>query len=161
MSSSTRPVRATLRWALLGCAIAGCGGSEPARTSGASIADWTSAEGEDTRPRSRTIDARDDRASPIADDRPRSHVLGGARERGVVRRGSLVDVGFDGAELREVMRLLSQVAGVDVIVEEGVSGTVTVDLRDVRPLDAMRAIAEAHGATLELSGRMAIVRRTQ
>lgn len=76
-----------------------------------------------------------------------------------MRRGSLVDVGFDGAELREVMRLLSQVAGVDVIIEEGVSGTVTVDLREVRPLDAMRAIAEAHGATLELSGRMAIVRR--
>jgi type II secretory pathway component HofQ len=142
------------------CAIAGCGGAEPTRSSSASIADWTSGEDEDTRPRSRTIDGRDERATPSADERPPSRTLGGssARDRGVVRRGALVDVGFDGAELREVMRLLAEVAGVDVIVEDGVSGTVTIDLRDVRPLDAMGAIAEAHGATLELSGRMAIVR---
>ncbi|MDQ3034566.1 MAG: DUF4974 domain-containing protein, partial [Myxococcota bacterium] len=91
---------------------------------------------------------------------PQTHTIGGsrARGRGVVRRGSLVDVGFEGAELRDVMRLLSEVAGVDVIVEEDVRGTVTVDLRDVRPLDAMQAIAEAHGASLEISGRTAIVR---
>ncbi len=42
--------------------------------------------------------------------------------------------------------------------DQGVSGTVDVDLRSVAPLDAMIAIAQAHGASVEVAGRMVIVR---
>lgn len=121
--------------------------------------EWTSGEGQDTRPPSRTLSEGGEPAAPTADDRPRTHTIGGSAEpQGVVRRGPLVDVSFQAAPLREVFRLLSDAAGINVIVDDGVTGTVSIDLRDVRPLDAMRAIAEAHGAVLETSGQTVLVR---
>jgi hypothetical protein len=135
--------------------IAGCGGGEPSTGSSAAIAGWTEGEEADTRPSTRTI-GEGPRATSSAG--PSRTIGGSARDPRVVRRGALVDVRFADAELREAMRLLAETAGVDVVIEEGVHGSVTLELRDVQPLEAMRAIAEAHGASLELSGRTAIVR---
>ncbi|AKF08743.1 Type IV pilus biogenesis protein PilQ [Sandaracinus amylolyticus] len=145
--------------------LASCGDGERRPSSAAAIAGWTAGEGEDTRPssavlaRSRT-DGREvigDRAAPT-DDAPRSHTLGGSRRAPIVRHGALVDVAFDGASLHDAMRVLAEVAGVDVVIDEGVQGTVTIDLRDVRALDAMEILATAHGASLEVSGRLVLVR---
>ncbi|WP_236603808.1 hypothetical protein [Sandaracinus amylolyticus] len=131
--------------------LASCGDGERRPSSAAAIAGWTAGEGEDTRPRSEVI-------GDGSDDAPRSPTLGGSRRAPIVRHGALVDVSFEGASLREAMRLLAEVAGLDVVVDEGVQGTVTLDLRDVRALDAMEIIATAHGASIEVSGRLAIVR---
>lgn len=131
---------------------AGCGGGPRTAGSHHAIAGWTEGEGEDTRPDSRRIDGQG--APPPATE---SRTLGAAAPRGVVRRGSLVDVEFAGAPLREAMRLLAEAAGMDLVIGVGLDGVVDVTLRDVRPLDAMGAIAEAHGARVEVSGRTVIV----
>lgn len=131
-----------------------CGGGPRTTGSSAAIAGWTDGEGEDTRPSSQVLGE----SGPPAEEAPRSRTIGGTRREPIVRRGALVDVRFEGAALREAMRLLAEVAQLDLVVEGDVAGTVSLDLRDVRPLDAMRAIAAAHGAEVEVSGRLVVVR---
>jgi type II secretory pathway component GspD/PulD (secretin) len=133
--------------------LAGCGGSPPPDRSSAAIADWTEGEHEETRPASRTIAGES--GGPVS----RSTTIGGpGPTQAVVARGAMVDARFHGAEVREAIRLLAEAARLDVIVDEDVRGTVDLDLREVRPLDAITAIAEAHGATVAVSGRLVIVR---
>jgi hypothetical protein len=150
----------TLAWVLLlsFTGIAGCGGEPRTAGSSASIAGWAErGDRGDERPASRRLGEGE--STPAAhDDARRSRVLGRSAGPSIVRRGSLVDVRFAEAEVREAMRLLAEAAGLDVVVEEDVRGTVTLDLRDVRPFDAMEAIAAAHGARVELQGRLAVVR---
>ena len=135
-------------------AIAGCGGERRTAGSGAAISGWTEAEREDTRQDSRRIDGEG--APPPATE---SRTLGGAPARGVVRRGPTVDVAFVGAPLREVMRMLADAAGLQLVIADDLDATVDVELRDVRPLDAMGAIAEAHGAHVVVRGDVVIVER--
>ena len=139
-------------------AIAGCGGERRTAGSGAAISGWTEAEREDTRPGSRRIDGEG--APPPATG---SRTLGGApalgAARGVVRRGPTVDVAIVGAPLREVMRMLADAAGLQLVIADDLDATVDVELRDVRPVDAMGAIAEAHGAHVVVRGDVVIVER--
>lgn len=134
--------------------IAGCGGERRTAGSRGAISGWTEGERDDTRPDSRRIDG--DGAPPPA---TASRTLGGAPARGVVRRGPVVDVAFAGAPLREVMRLLADAAGMQLVIADDLDAIVDVELRDVRPLDAMGAIAEAHGAHVVVRGDVAIVER--
>jgi hypothetical protein len=137
--------------------IPACGGGPPSTGSRAAIAGWTEGEDQDTTPPSRTIDGREE--APL--QRSRTIGEGGAVRQEVVRRGEVVDVAFSNADLPNAMRLLAEAAGVNVVVEDGLAGTVDLSMRNVRPLDAMTAIAQAHGATIEQSGRTWIVRRTR
>lgn len=137
-----------------GVAASGCGGSDPGPGSAASIAQWTETEGQDTTPETRTIGAQGE----VTSSAPPSRTIGGSGDARIVRRGARVDARFHDAELREAMRLLAEVAGVDVVIDEAVRGRVTLDLEDVAPIDAMDAIARAHGAVLEQSGRTILVR---
>lgn len=130
----------------------GCGGGLRTAGSRAAIEGWTEREGEDGRPESRRIDGEG--APPPA---AASRTLGAAASRGVVRRGSRIDVELSGAPLREAMRLLAEAAGMHLVIGADVEGTVEVTLRDVRPLDAIDAIARAHGVRFEVSGQTVIV----
>jgi hypothetical protein len=64
--------------------------------------------------------------------------------------GPRVDVAFEGAELGNALRFLAERAGVGLVLGDSLSGRVSLRLRHVRPLDALFAIAEAHGATAEI-----------
>ncbi len=48
-------------------------------------------------------------------------------------------------DIRDVLKLLSQKSGLNIIADEQVHGKVTVYLRDMQTLDALKIIAEAYG----------------
>ncbi len=74
-------------------------------------------------------------------------------------RGRVIDVRFEEASLAHALTMLADAANIGLVIGEGVEGTVSIDLRRVRPLDAMRALAEAHGVELALVGRTIVARR--
>ncbi len=73
--------------------------------------------------------------------------------------GRRVDVDLRGASLASALAFLADAADVGLVIGEGVEGTVDVALRRVRPLEAMRALAEAHGVELVVVGRTVVARR--
>ena len=68
-----------------------------------------------------------------------------------------VDIAFHQADLPNALRLLADAAGVQLVVSDGVDGSITASFRRVDPLDAMVLLAETHGAEVELRGRFAVV----
>lgn len=66
---------------------------------------------------------------------------------------------LEDAPLASALRLLAEAAGVGVVVGEGIEEPVSVSLRGVRPLEAMEALAAAHGVELARVGRTVIARR--
>jgi type II secretory pathway component HofQ len=109
------------------------------------LASFTAAEGDETSVR--TIARRSFAPVRITPVRPR------------LPRGPLVDARFQGAPLESALRLLAEAANVGLVIGEGVEGTVSLDLRGVSPLEAMEALAEAHGLTISRVGRTLIARR--
>lgn len=83
--------------------------------------------------------------------------LGADRPRAAARSRRRVDVAFDHADLPNALRFLADAAGVNLVVADGVSGTVSARLARVDPLDALFALAQAHGADVRMEGRIAIV----
>lgn len=75
-----------------------------------------------------------------------------------IRRGRQVDVSFREADLANALRFLASAGGIDLVLSGGLAGTVTVELRRVRALDAIVALAEAHGATVETHRGIVVVR---
>lgn len=73
---------------------------------------------------------------------------------GVQRR---VDVRLQGAELGEALRFLADTGRFALVAEGELRGRVDVDLRRVRPYDALVAIAEAHGAQVRRKGPIVVV----
>lgn len=69
-----------------------------------------------------------------------------------------IDVSFERAPLAQALQVLADAAGVGLVVAEGVEGEVSLTLRRVQPLEAMRALAEAHGVSLTFVGGNVIAR---
>ena len=81
----------------------------------------------------------------------------GAEPRPVPRRRARpVDVRLHRAPLSSALRLLAEAASMSIVLGGGLDAEVTVDLRGVDPLEAMRALAAAHGVTLSIVGRTVI-----
>lgn len=62
------------------------------------------------------------------------------------------------ADLVEVLRTFARLGGFDLVVDPGVSGKVTVELRDVRWQDALVVILRTQGLAAEVDGRIVSVR---
>ncbi len=75
--------------------------------------------------------------------------------------GRRVDVRFVDADFDNVIRMLSDVGRFDVVTDGALPGKVSVDLRRVRPYEALVVLAQAHGLTLERRGNLVIVRGRQ
>lgn len=75
-----------------------------------------------------------------------------------IGRQARVDVRFRDAELENVVRLLADAGRFQVVTDGSLSQRVSVDLRRVRPFDALLAIAEAHGVSVERRGQIVLLR---
>jgi type IV pilus assembly protein PilQ len=74
--------------------------------------------------------------------------------------GASINLEVEDADLHSVLRLLSDVSGLDFVVDEGVRARITVALRDVPWNHALLAILDAHGlaaAPLPGGGGIAVV----
>jgi len=128
--------------------LAGCAASAatpgPAPLGDAELASWEETR---TAPSSQVLRRERLETTRVAPRRPPSRA----------RRGRRVDLEVHRAPLTEAVRFLADAAGVNVVVGEGVHGEVTTRMRHVHPLDALEAIAQAHGAHLEWRGEILLV----
>jgi type IV pilus assembly protein PilQ len=107
---------------------------------------------------SRAVAPADSRALPSEQFQPRTLTPAHPPPQLPAGRRDRVDVTFQGAELPNALRLLAEVGGFDLVVQEGVHGSVSVKLRRVVPYDALVALAETHGAAVDRRGNVVIVR---
>lgn len=145
-----------LRLAALLALVSGCAAAPPppTRASGGDLTDaltaWTRGQSEPAR--SRTL-----RREP-----PRSleHTVRIRRPVGhLERRGPRVDVHLERARLSNALRLLANAADLSIVIGEGLDSEITVDLRRIRPVAAMRAIARAHRVELSVVDGVVVARR--
>ncbi|MCB9592232.1 MAG: hypothetical protein H6719_05830 [Sandaracinaceae bacterium] len=90
-------------------------------------------------------------AAPVAADRVARLPYAG--------RGPRVDVRLERAPLSNALRLLADAANLSIVIGEGVEAEVSVDLRQVRPLEAMHALADAHHVDIAIVGRTVVAQR--
>ncbi|HEY8431459.1 MAG TPA: secretin and TonB N-terminal domain-containing protein, partial [Sandaracinaceae bacterium] len=99
------------------------------------------------------------------------------RARGGERyRGRRIDLDFHNADIHNILRLISEVGGVNIVTSDEVSGTVTIRMRNVPWDQALDVILQAKGlgmvrrgnlirvaplATLEKERELAIARQKQ
>ncbi len=112
-----------------------------------------------TRPRSRTIarerdyaaDAETAEVAAFLSDVPLQ--VRGSRGR---RRysGRRIDLDFKDADIHNILRLLAEVGGVNVVTADDVSGTVTIRMRNVPWDQALDVILQAKGLGMERRGNL-------
>lgn len=135
---------------LLGCASA----PPPEATSpaglDAALGSWVAGEEASG---SRVLRRDDPRRGPVRVTQP--------RDTTALPHGRPIDVRFERAPLTSALLLLAEQADLGLVVGEGVEGSVSASLSRVRPLQAMRALAEAHGVELTFVGRTVIARASR
>ncbi|MFO0695569.1 MAG: type IV pilus secretin PilQ [Polyangiales bacterium] len=114
-------------------------------------------ETQSSRPRSRTLAreealTEDSAEAGVATDSPEVAAflsdiplqVGGARDR---RRfsGRRIDLDFKDADIHNILRLLAEVGGVNVVTSDDVGGTVTIRMRNVPWDQALDVILQAKG----------------
>lgn len=75
--------------------------------------------------------------------------------------GKRMDLNLHQARVADVMRLLSDVAGINFVLDHDVSGKVTVRLRNVRWQVALRAILKSRGLELQWEDNVLRVARRE
>jgi hypothetical protein len=73
----------------------------------------------------------------------------------------IISLSVRDADLVEVVRSLARIAGVNLIVDPGVSGKVTAELVNVRWDVALATILKTQGLAMELDGRLLTVAAPQ
>lgn len=74
-------------------------------------------------------------------------------------RGKKIDLDIVGADLPNVCRLIAELAGVNIVVGEGVTGVVTIKVRAVPWNEALDAILLSRGYRAEQVGSVILVRK--
>lgn len=69
-----------------------------------------------------------------------------------------IDLSLREADLVEVLRSFAVLGGFNLVVDPGVKGTVTVELKDVEWPLALAAILRTHGLAAEIDGRIVAIR---
>ena len=72
-------------------------------------------------------------------------------------RGFPISLSLRDAPLPEVLRSFARIAGVNLVLHPGVTGTVTVELQDVPWDQALYVILKTQGMAAEIDGRVWIV----
>lgn len=133
----------------LPCALFACAhaSSEPSGPSRLSIPSWVE-QGDAHAPTSKVV------PGPIASTKS----LGDDAAPPRPRKGKRVTLDLVKADLPNVCRLIGELAGVNVVVADGVTGTVTMKLRDVQWEDALDAILSAKGYHAERVGSVVVIK---
>jgi type II secretory pathway component GspD/PulD (secretin) len=71
--------------------------------------------------------------------------------------GATISLSVKDADLVEVVRSLARIAGLNLVVDPGVHGTVTAELHDVRWDQALAVILKINGLAMEIDGRVVAV----
>lgn len=79
--------------------------------------------------------------------------------RDVAHHGAPIDLDVQGADLHDVLRLLSDVGKVNLVVADDVAGKVTLKLKAVAWDAATCAIAQVHHLRVTLDGNIILVKR--
>jgi type IV pilus assembly protein PilQ len=69
-------------------------------------------------------------------------------------KGRHIDLDFKDADIHNILRLLAEVGGVNVVTSDDVGGTVTIRMRDVAWDQALDVILEAKGLGVERRGNL-------
>lgn len=69
-------------------------------------------------------------------------------------RGEPISLSLKDADLVEVLRSFARLAGVNLIIDPGVKGKVTLELKDVPWDQALYVILKTHGLAAEIDGRI-------
>ena len=126
--------------------------------SGDTIVWMFSPKSQETRPHSRTIAREKDYAAEV--DGPEvagflskmpAQVSGGGNRRYSGRR---IDLDFKDADIHNILRLLSEVGGVNVVTADNVGGTVTIRMRDVPWDQALDVILQAKALGMVRQGNL-------
>ena len=78
---------------------------------------------------------------------------------GTSHRGAPIDLDVKNADIHDVMRLLADVGGVNIVVPDDVQGKVTLRLKRVAWDLAACTIAAVHKLTLTANGNIVLVRK--
>lgn len=68
-----------------------------------------------------------------------------------------VDMEFVNASLVQVLQMLAESAGYNVLLDDSVQGAVTFTLRDVRPLEALELVTSLKGYSFQIVGNTIVV----
>lgn len=74
-------------------------------------------------------------------------------------RGKRIDLDVVGADIGDVCRLIGELAGVNIVVSDGVTGTVTIKMHGVPWNEALDAILLSKGYHSEMVGSVIVVRK--
>ena len=75
-----------------------------------------------------------------------------------IQKSMTISVDFQKADIHEVIRFFSKATGVNFIVSDGVSGTVTARLINVPWEDALRAILASQGLAAQNMGSLMLIK---
>jgi hypothetical protein len=75
------------------------------------------------------------------------------------RRRGRVDVSFQKADMANAFQFLADAGRFNVVMEDGLSGTVSATMRGVDPYDALLALAEANGVEVHDDGQIVVLTR--
>jgi hypothetical protein len=84
--------------------------------------------------------------------------LGQPRARQGRWKGFPISLSLRDAPLPEVLRSFARIAGINVVLDPGVEGEVTVELKDVPWDQALYVILKSHGMAAEIDGTVWVVR---
>jgi type IV pilus assembly protein PilQ len=68
-----------------------------------------------------------------------------------------ISLDFNQADIRDVLRVLAEVSGMNIVVSPQVRGTVTVRLTDVAWEHALNAVLKLHGLAQERQGNVVLI----
>lgn len=75
--------------------------------------------------------------------------------------GEPIDMSVREADVVEVLRMFAQISGLNVVIQPGISGTVTVELDDVPWDQALEQVLKINGLGFELEGNIMRIAPTQ
>ncbi|MDW8247264.1 MAG: type IV pilus secretin PilQ [Sandaracinaceae bacterium] len=94
---------------------------------------------------------RSDQAAAFLSDLPLQ--IDAARE-GRVYRGRRIDLDFNNADIHNILRLLAEVGGVNIVTSDDVSGSVTIRMRNVPWDQALEVILQSKGLGMVRRGNL-------
>lgn len=76
-------------------------------------------------------------------------------------QGEIKDMNFKGADIRDVLRAIAEVAGVNLVTDSSVTGNITIHLREISFDEALNLITQTTGLAYKWDGNTVVVATPQ